>query len=157
MNKKQIAVAVVGIGSIMPDANDADQFWQNILNKRYSIKDVPTQRWQSELFYHPDPSVPDKTYSKIGSWVTDFPFTPLDWGILIPPRVLDNMDDSQKWAIAASRQALLDYGYPERPLDHQRVAVILGNAMAGEHHYMTNLRVHAPEFEKALSELQAFY
>ena len=66
------------------------------------------------------------------------------------------MDDSQKWAIAASRQALIDYGYPDRPLDNERVAVILGNAMAGEHHYQTNLRVHAPEFEKALSDLASF-
>ncbi|MCB2179923.1 SDR family NAD(P)-dependent oxidoreductase [bacterium] len=152
----QTAVAVVGIGSVMPDANNTNQFWQNILNKKYSIGEVPANRWASDLFYHPDPSVPDKTYSKIGGWVHNFPFSPLEWGILIPPRVLDNMDDSQKWAIAASRQALMDYGYPERPLDTERVAVILGNAMAGEHHYKTNLRIHAPEFSKALSNLGAF-
>jgi len=156
MNKKQSPIAVVGVGAIMPDAHNADQFWQNILTKRYSIKEVNPSRWQPDLFYHPDPSVPDKTYSKIGSWVESFPFTPLEWGILIPPRILDNMDDSQKWAIAASRQALMDYGYPDRPLDNERVAVILGNAMAGEHHYLTNLRVHAPEFEKALAELTVF-
>ena len=156
MNKKQTPIAVVGVGAIMPDAHNADQFWQNILTKRYSIKEVNPSRWRPELFYHPDPGAPDKTYSKIGSWVDSFPFTPLEWGILIPPRILDNMDDSQKWAIAASRQALMDYGYPDRPLDNKRVAVILGNAMAGEHHYLTNLRVHAPEFEKALAELNVF-
>ena len=69
--------------------------------------------------------MPDKTYSKLGGWITNFPFTPLEWGIMIPPRIVENMDASQKWAIAASRQALLDYGYPDRPLDNQRVAVIL--------------------------------
>jgi len=156
MSRKQKPIAVVGIGAIMPDAHNADQFWQNILNKHYSIREVHPSRWQPDMFYHPDPSMPDKTYSKIGSWVDGYPFNPLEWGILIPPRILENMDDSQKWAIAASRQALMDYGYPERSLDNERVAVILGNAMAGEHHYLTNLRVHAPEFEKALSDLPAF-
>ena len=42
------------------------------------------------------------------------------------------MDGSQKWGIACTREALEDYGYPERPLDPDRTAVILGNAMGGE-------------------------
>ncbi|MEJ2759770.1 MAG: beta-ketoacyl synthase N-terminal-like domain-containing protein, partial [Anaerolineales bacterium] len=63
------AVAVVGIGAVMPDAINANQFWQNILNKKYSIGEVPSERWLPDLFYHPDPSIPDKTYSKIGGWV----------------------------------------------------------------------------------------
>ncbi|MGD2026785.1 MAG: beta-ketoacyl synthase N-terminal-like domain-containing protein, partial [Anaerolineales bacterium] len=154
--KNQTPVAVVGIGAIMPDANDAGQFWQNILNNKNSISEVPENRWHPDLFYHPDPQIPDKTYSKIGGWVKNYEFNPINWGILIPPKVLENMDDSQKWAIAATRQALQDYGYPERPLNTERVAVILGNAMAGEHHYQTNLRIHAPEFTKALSDLAAF-
>ena len=37
-------------------------------------------------------------------------------------------------------------GWPERPLDHERTAVILGNAMAGEKHYLTALRISFPEF-----------
>ena len=40
-----------------------------------------------------------------------------------------------------TRQALLDYGWPGRALDLDRTAVILGNAMAGEKHYLTALRI----------------
>ena len=54
------------------------------------------------------------------------------------------MDGAQKWAIACTREALEDYGYPERPLDPDRTAVILGNAMGGEKHYLTALRVLLP-------------
>ena len=46
------------------------------------------------------------------------------------------MDVAQQWAIACTREALEDYGYPKRPLDLDRTAVILGNAMAGEKHYL---------------------
>jgi acyl transferase domain-containing protein/NAD(P)-dependent dehydrogenase (short-subunit alcohol dehydrogenase family)/uncharacterized ubiquitin-like protein YukD len=140
----------------MPEAGSAPDFWENIKAKRYSITDVPEDRWPPSLYYDPDPLAPDKTYSKIGSWVRDFHFDPIKWGILIPASVLNSMDDSQKWAIAASREALLDYGYPDRPMDPERVAVILGNSLAGEKHYRTNLRIHIPRFTKALADLDAF-
>ena len=55
-------VAVVGVGAIMPDAPDADAFWANIRNGRYSITETPTERWDPALYYDPDPSAPDKTY-----------------------------------------------------------------------------------------------
>ncbi len=150
------AVAVVGLGAILPDAQDVGAFWDNILNLRYSISDVTADRWNPELYYHPDPSVPDKTYAKIGGWVRGFSFEPLKWGIPIPPRVIASMDESQQWAIAASRQALLDYGYTEKRYDPNRVAVILGNALAGESHYITALRIRLPEYTQALSAAPAF-
>ena len=30
-------IAVVGMGCVFPDAHDTDTFWQNIVNKKYSI------------------------------------------------------------------------------------------------------------------------
>ena len=59
-------IAIVGIGAIMPDAPDAATFWQNILNKKYSIAETPPDRWRIADYYDPDPQAPDKTYSKIG-------------------------------------------------------------------------------------------
>src|SRR5574340_84493 len=144
------AVAVVGVGAIMPDAEDAPTFWKNVREARYSITDVPADRWREDLYFDPDPKAPDKTYSKIGGWVRSFHFEPLKWGIPIPPSVLSGMDDGQKWAISAARQALQDYGYPQRPLNNDRVAVILGNALAGENHYRTSLRIRLPEFLESL-------
>ncbi|HZW03548.1 MAG TPA: beta-ketoacyl synthase N-terminal-like domain-containing protein, partial [Anaerolineaceae bacterium] len=136
------AIAVVGVGAILPDAPDVATFWKNIQSGRYSIGDVTPDRWREEYYYNPDASVPDKTYTKIGGWVRDFQFEPLKWGIPIPPKMMITMDQSQQWAITACRQALLDYGYPNRKLDNERVAVIFGNAMAGENHYRTSLRIY---------------
>ncbi len=150
------AVAIVGLGAIMPDAENADSFWKNVLGNHYSISDVPADRWNVDLYYDPDPAAVDKTYSKIGGWVHSFTFEPLKWGIPIPPSVLAVMDDGQKWGIATARQALLDYGYPQKPLDQTRVAVILGNALAGENHYITSLRIHLPDFLTSLASVDAF-
>ena len=42
-------VAVVGVAAIMPDAPDAAAFWRNLRDGRYSISDVPPERWDPEL------------------------------------------------------------------------------------------------------------
>jgi acyl transferase domain-containing protein len=73
-----------------------------------------------------------------------------------PPKVSEAMDDAQRWAVACTRAALLDSGWPHRPLDGERTAVILGNAMAGERHYLTNLRVVLPEVHRFMEATASF-
>ncbi len=141
-NTSYRAIAIVGAGAILPDAPTVPAFWENIKNGRYSVTEIDPKRWDPALYYDPDPSVPDKTYSKIGGWVRDYVWDPMKWRLAVPPRVVDAMDGAQKWAIACAREALEDYGYPKRPLDPDRTAVILGNAMAGERHYLTALRIY---------------
>ena len=150
------AIAIVGAGAVLPDAPNVAAFWENVKSARYSISEVSPDRWDPALYYDADPKAPDKTYSKIGGWVREFVWDPMKWHLPIPPRVVDAMDGAQKWAIAATREALEDYGYPNRPLDLDRTAVILGNAMAGEKHYLTSLRVYFPEYAKDLAESASF-
>jgi acyl transferase domain-containing protein len=150
------AIAVVGVSAILPDAPDARTFFENLKNGRYSIGEVPRERWDPDLYWDPDPAVPDKTYSKIGGWVKSFEWSPLQWKLPIPPRVADAMDEAQKWAVACARSVLADYDYPGRPLDLERTAVVLGTAMAGDKHYLTSLRVFFPEYARALAEAPAF-
>ena len=150
------AVAIVGAGAILPDAPNVPAFWENIKNGRYSVTEVAPERWDPALYYDPDPAAPDKTYSKIGGWVREYVWDPMKWRLPVPPRVADAMDGTQKWAIACTREALEDYGYPKRPLDPNRIAVILGNAMAGERHYLTAFRIYFPEYARDLSEVSSF-
>ena len=153
---EQKPVAIVGIGTIMPDAMDAKSFWENIKNGHYSITDVPVDRWRTDLYFDADPKATDKTYSKIGGWVTNFVFNPVKMHIPIPPTVIAQMDFTQQWGIATSHQALTDYGYPERSLDPDRMAVILGNANAGERHYRSTMRILLPEYLEALKMSEGF-
>ncbi len=150
------AIAIVGVGAVLPDAPNVEAFWKNVKEGRYSISEVKPDRWDPELYYDPDHSAPDKTYSKIGGWVREHVWDPIKWRLPIPPRVVDAMDVSQKWAIASTREALEDYGYPKRPLNTDRTAVILGNAIGGEKHYLTVSRVLFPEFARELADTASF-
>jgi acyl transferase domain-containing protein/acyl carrier protein len=150
------AIAIVGVGAILPDAPNAPAFWENIKAGKYSITDVPADRWDPNFYYDADHSAPDKTYSRIGGWVREYAWEPMKWHLPIPPRVSDGMDVAQRWAVACTREALEDYGYPKRQLDLDRTAVILGNAMAGEKHYLSSLRVFFPEYAHELAVSPAF-
>jgi len=155
-NTAHRAIAIVGAGAILPDAPNVPSFWENLKTGRYSISEVDPSRWDPALYYDPDPHAPDKSYTKIGGWVREFSWDPRAWRLPIPPRVVEAMDGSQKWAIACTREALTDYGYPDRSLDLDRTAVILGNAMGGERHYFTVMRVYFPEYAQELAQSASF-
>jgi len=156
MDSEDRAIAIVGIGATLPDAPDAATFWSNVRAGRYSISDVDPERWEPARYYDADPRAPDKTYSMIGGWVREWSWDPFAWKLPIPPTVTERMDIAQRWAISCTRAALADYGYPGRPLDTERTAVILGNAMGGELHYLTALKIFFPEFGKSLESAPSF-
>ncbi len=152
-DKARTAVAIIGVGAVLPDAPDAPAFWENIKSGRYSIREVESDRWNPDFYFDSDHQAPDKTYSQIGGWVRDWKWEPLNWKMPIPPKVSDAMDRTQKWAVIATREALQDYG---RPIDRDKTAVILGNAMGGEQHYLTALRVQFPEYAELLRQAPSF-
>ncbi len=142
------AVAIVGIGARMPGAQSAPAFWNNILEGVDAIVDVPRDRWDPDLYWDPDPNAPDKTYSKIGGWITDFEFGRKKYRL--PPLVVKSMDPTQTLCLEAVHEALEDSGYLDKDFDRERCAVILGNAMGGDLRDRTNLRAFYWEIEHAV-------
>ena len=149
-------VAVVGLSAIMPDAKTGPEFWSNIRDSKYSISDVPPERWDPDLYYDPDHNAPDKTYSRIGGWVRDFIWEPREWRLPLPPTVAAQMDVGQQYSVSAARAALVDAGWPDWGVDPERVAVILGNALGGQKHYDTTLRIHFPQVARDLGNAPSF-
>jgi acyl transferase domain-containing protein len=93
-DRSERAVAIVGLGAIMPDAPSAPAFRDNIWSKKYSITEVPPERWSAADYFDPDPLAPAKTYSKLGAWVRGFQFDWQRWRV--PPRVAGAMDEGQQ-------------------------------------------------------------
>ncbi len=148
-------IAIVGAGCVLPDAPDVETFWNNLLAGRSSIREVPKDRWDPELFFSEDKKAADKTYAKIGGFIVDESFDGLAYRM--PPNVVAQVDASQRWALTATRQALHDAGLATglrgdegRDFDRERCAVILGNAMGGEIQKQVSKRLYWPEVEAAL-------
>jgi malonyl CoA-acyl carrier protein transacylase len=154
-------IAIIGVGCVLPDAPDVATFWENLLQGRSSIREVSPSRWDPALFWSADKSAADKTYAKIGSFVDNDAFNPLDYRM--PPGVIVQIDPSQRWALSATRQAFKDAGYATglkgdggKEFDRNRCAVILGNAMGGELMKIQTKRLYWPQVEHALRADPAF-
>ena len=57
MKVKTTPIAIIGIGSVFPQANTTQEYWDNILRKVDCVTEVPASRWNIEDYYDPDPSV----------------------------------------------------------------------------------------------------
>ena len=49
------AIAIVGVGAILPDAPNVPAFWNNVKTGRYSISEVRPDRWDTSFYYDADP------------------------------------------------------------------------------------------------------
>jgi acyl transferase domain-containing protein len=118
-------IAIIGMASILPEAHNLREYWENILAKRDCIRDVPASHWHPEDYYDPDPSVADKTYSKRGGFIPFTNFDPFEFGM--PPNLLETTDASQLLALVVAKQVLEDAGYgSDHSFDRERTGVILG-------------------------------
>ena len=149
-------IAIVGMGCVLPDAPDVDTFWNNLQTGKNSIREVPHDRWDPTRYWSPDKAA-DKTYAKIGGFVLDDNFNGLEYRM--PPNMVQQVDNAQRWALSATRQAMKDAGYATgirgdegREFDRDRCAVILGNAMGGETNKIATKRLFWPDAEAAIRE-----
>ena len=147
-------IAVIGIGAIMPGALSKDEFWKNITEGKNSIIEVPQDRWDYRLFYSEDRSIPDKTYSKIGGFITGFKFNSLKYRI--PPSVAKQMDSIQHLALETASMALEDAGYDKKDFDRTRTAVIIANAVGGIKNEYSNTRIYKAFYYDMLKHAEHF-
>ena len=125
MNNEKIAI--VGLGIIAPKALNKEQFWQNVLDGRNCLTEVPADRWDWKLYFSEDHKAPDKTYSKIGGFIEGFKFDSIRYKI--PPQTANQISRLQQMTIEAVRMALEDSGYDKKPFDPKMTAAVIGNAM----------------------------
>ena len=108
-------IAVIGMAALMPDATSIEEFWQNIIDAHVSIKEVPSHRWDPEIYWEQSgvgKVTEGKTYSKIGGFVEEFEFDWRRWRQ--PPGSIPQIDPCQLWAVTVSADALDDAGYGKK-------------------------------------------
>lgn len=62
-------IAIIGIGCRFPGANNPEAFWQLLRNGVDAIAEVPKDRWDIDAFYHPEPGMPGKIYTRYGGFL----------------------------------------------------------------------------------------
>jgi acyl transferase domain-containing protein len=126
-----VAVAVIGMAGIFPDAIDLDEYWRNILFGKNSITEVPERRWSAELFYDAEAKDTDHVVSKWGGFLGTSDFDALEFGIT--PQSLSAIEPIQLLSLLVTKRAFEDAGYADlAAADLEDTSVIFGAQGAGE-------------------------
>jgi polyketide-type polyunsaturated fatty acid synthase PfaA len=148
---QQTPIAIVGMASLFPQAENLQEYWENILHEVDCIAEVPSSRWNTEDYYDPNPSAPDKTYSKRGGFVPDLDFNPMEFGL--PPNLLEVTDVSQLLSLVVAKQALEDSGYGESSnFNREQTGIILGVATGRQLATPLATRLQYPIWERVLKQ-----
>ncbi|PSA96652.1 polyketide synthase PksM [Bacillus atrophaeus] len=104
-------IAIVGMSGKFPDAENVEEFWENLKNGRNSIREAPNDRgWNMDEVFDSKPKTTGKTYSKWGGFLSDIDkFDPMFFKI--PPREAELMDPSERIFLEEAWKAIEDAGY----------------------------------------------
>ena len=145
-------IAVVSMGCLLPDAQNPDEFWKNILDKKVSIEPARKERFDKDVHFRPEmfgkTEKFDKTYTELGS--TE-PVIEFDGGrFRLPPTVSRHMDNNQKAMVLSTEQALFHVKHDS--WDRNKVSVFIGSTFIGELHHHFQKRVHFDRFSYHLKK-----
>ncbi|HEX7843987.1 MAG TPA: beta-ketoacyl synthase N-terminal-like domain-containing protein, partial [Kofleriaceae bacterium] len=132
-------IAVVGMSCRFPGASDPHAFWSLLRGGGDAIREVPSERWDLERWYAPEPGRPGKMQSRWGGFLDDIDrFDAAFFGI--SPREAEEMDPQQRLVLEVAWEALERAGLaPERLLGSE-AGVFLG--LMNTNDYAARKRLH---------------
>lgn len=138
-------LAIVGLSGVYPQANNVDEFWENLRVGKDCVTEIPASRWSLAGFYEPEQQKAieqEKSYCKWGGFVDAFAeFDALFFNI--PPREAFNMDPQERMFLQAAWRTLENAGYTRSRLKEQyqsKVGVFAGITRTGYNLYRGSAR-----------------
>lgn len=127
-------IAIVGISLRYAGADNADEYWNTILNAHDNVQEI--ERWDSDSYFDSNPDNKSRSYSKWSGMLNNiFSFDSKFFGIL--PREAELMDPEHRVFLEEAYHAFEDAGYTRQMLAGKRCGVYIGNVGSC---YETNIR-----------------
>lgn len=118
-------IAVIGLGLRFPGAEHPEEFWQLLRDGVDAIQEVPSDRWDQDSFYDPDPSANGKAITRWGGFLDRVDlFDPQFFGI--SPREAGRMDPQQRLLLEVAWEALEHAGLAVDKLAGTTTGVFVG-------------------------------
>lgn len=143
-------IAVVGMALRYPDASTPDELWRNVLAGRRAFRRLPDERMRAADYYSPDPSVPDRHYTRMAAVLEGFEFDRVKYRI--GGSTFRSTDMTHWLALDTVDRALDDAGFPGGDgLPKASTGVIIGNTLTGEFTRANNLRLRWPYVRRTIA------
>lgn len=129
-NKENEPIAIIGMSGRFPGANNLNHFWQNLLESKNCISEIPMYRWKWENYYGDPLYNEGKTKIKYGGFIEDADKFDHDF-FNISLREAEVMDPVQRIFLEVAWSTLEDAGYKTSTLNGKRVGVFVGVGSSG--------------------------
>ncbi|CAK9054933.1 unnamed protein product [Durusdinium trenchii] len=118
------AASISGMAATLPGRRD-EGFWEDLLEKKDSVVEIPFTRWDLEMYYSPDPDAPGKTYAKHGGFIEGAElFDPSCFGLSAAEA--SSIDPQQRLLLEAAHTAFTAAGRDKDQLMGAEVGVFVG-------------------------------
>jgi len=124
--------AVIGYAAHFPGAADVDEFWDVLRQGRDAISEVPSDRWDVNEFYDPDPDAPGKIVTRRAGFIDDVTgFDAPFFGLSNRETML--IDPQHRLLLETAWQAVEHSGTAPSSLANTKTGVFMG---LGTHDYL---------------------
>lgn len=121
-------IAVVGMGCRFPGgAHTPELFWKLLTQKKDAIIQTPPFRWDPDVWYDPDPDVPDRINTRNGAFLESVNgFDSQFFGIT--PQEAERMDPQHRLILEVAWESLENAGIIPKNLSGSSTGVFIGIA-----------------------------
>lgn len=118
-------IAVIGMSCKLPGAENVEEFWNNLIEQKDVIMEIPSDRWNWRSIYGDSHTEPNKTYVKNAAFVNNIDmFDEELFGITKREAVF--MDPVQRMVLEESHRAIEDAGIKHSELRDSNTGVYIG-------------------------------
>ncbi|CAM4024821.1 SDR family NAD(P)-dependent oxidoreductase [Bordetella tumulicola] len=147
-------IAIIGMAGQFAQAKNIDEFWQNLVQGRDCISEIPATRWDSETYYRSGLAAPGKTNSRwLGALEEYDLFDPLFFSI--SPTEAENMEPQQRVFLQTCWHGIENAGYSPGSLSGQLCGVFVGCGPSEYHQIAPTQQLSAQGFTGAASSILA--
>lgn len=118
-------IAIIGMAGRFPGSDNLEELWENLIRRKYLIREIPEDHWDFRPWYIPGAQEPNKIYCNRGGFIHDVDkFDPLFFKI--SPREAKSMDPQLRLFLQVLWEAIENAGYGSR-MKGTRTGLYLGN------------------------------
>mgnify|MGYP001792724329 CR=1 FL=1 len=120
------AIAIIGLGCCFPGGADSPAaFWELLHQGRDAISEVPSDRWDADVYHHPKPATAGKMVTRYGGFVDHLQAFDADF-FGIAPKEAVSLDPQQRLLLEVAWEALEHAGIVPEQWSGQPVGVFVG-------------------------------
>lgn len=109
-NAESLDIAIIGMSGRFPMAKNIDEFWNNLINGKDCVTEIPKERWNPDLYYDPNKNSKGKYYTKQGGFISGvYEFDPLFFSIT--PNDAKMIDPQERLFLENVYETMQDAGY----------------------------------------------